>query len=206
MATVTISVESKRLCGYRKLGVNGYGTYLMGEGPGAPCGRMPFPLEVCPCCGSGIKPSRGTTWITPATLFDGLVAEYDCDSPICWSCPLLNLSTDPAILLWVGEAYYPTAAHFMTEANRMGISRKIPSIPHDFRIGQTWVYLAHRKTIPWKHVDGSMEWTPGIFMAFRPSHIDMVVDDEFNVPSYPVALQEALGPEKVRIVKVIKEE
>ena len=205
MAEIVISTETERLCGFRRPGANGWGIYLMGDGEGAPCGRMPFPLEVCPCCGGGVKPSRGTTWIEPANLFEGLIAHYECDSPACWSCPLTNLSTDPALLLWVGEAHYPTAKHFMVESNRMGISRKIPSIPHDFRIGRTWVYLAHRKAIPIEYEDKSLGWIPGIFMAFRPTHIDMVIDDVANVPEYPVKLQDEHGTDRVRIVKVVKD-
>ena len=206
MAQITLSTESERLCGFRRASKDGWGIYLMGDGPGAPCGRMPFPLEVCPCCGSGVKPSRGTTWIQPYNLFREVVSDVDCDSPVCWSCPMNHLGTDKALLLWVGESHYPTATHFMVEANRMGISRKIPSIPHDFRIGKTWVYLAHRKAIGYKNaVTGELEWIPGIFMAFRPTHLDMVIDDVADVPAYPVKLQDEHGTDRVRIVKVVKD-
>ena len=205
MSEVVMSLESERLCGFRKPGVNGYGVYLMGTPSGAPCEAMPFPLEVCPSCGGGIKPSRGVTWIEPYNLFEG-VSHIDCDSPVCWACPIAHLGNDKALLLWVGERFYPTAKHFMIEANRKGISRKISSIPHDFRIGKTWIYLAHRKAIGYiNSVTDEQEWIPGIFMAFKPTHLDMVIDNVVDVPEYPQKLQEEHGDDRVRIVKVVKD-
>lgn len=82
---VTISTEQARGCGYRKPAKDGVGIYLVGDGLGAPCGLLPVPLGVCPCCGGGIKQTRGWTWITPQSLFTdavlGSVAgiERDCD-------------------------------------------------------------------------------------------------------------------------------
>jgi hypothetical protein len=50
-------------------------------------------------------------------------------------------------LLWIGEAFYATTTDFNDEAARLGISRRISSIPNGFEIGKTWVALAHRKAI-----------------------------------------------------------
>ena len=206
MAEIVMSLESERLCGFRKAGANEWGIYLMGDAPGGPCERMPFPLEICPCCGEGIKPSRGTTWIQPYNLFREVIKQVNCNSPVCWSCPMNHLGVDKALLLWVGEKFYPTAKHFMVEANRMGISRKIPYIPHDFRIDKTWVYLAHRRCISYQSInDDETIWIPGIFMAFKPTHLDMVIDNVVDVPEYPQKLQEEHGDDRVRIVKVVKD-
>ena len=205
MAKITISVESARGCGYRKAGKKGYGIYLMADAPSAPCGRLPFPLTVCPCCGAGVKPSRGFTWIMPEKLFMG-TADTNCESPICYACPMNDLiGMGMAGLIWIGEKFYPTAEHFRIEAQRMGISRKIPAVPTDFKIGRTWIFFAHRKAIPYKDSEGELQWYPGVFMATRPTNFDLVIDDATEVPKYAEKLQDDLGADKVRIVKVIKD-
>jgi hypothetical protein len=35
----------------------------------------------------------------------------------------------------------------MSEAARMGVSRRITAVPRDFKVGETWVLLGHRKAI-----------------------------------------------------------
>lgn len=62
-----MACESKRGCGYRKVG----GIYLVGGGIGVPCDRLPFLLETCRTCGQGIKQARGWTWISVEHLFGG---------------------------------------------------------------------------------------------------------------------------------------
>jgi len=146
-----MAVEAKRGCGYRKAG----GTYMVGGELSAPCGRLPLELHVCPVCNSGIKQTRGWTWIKPRVLFkDARECALKNDSrlpgntPCCFFCPL-NPENLPerAGLLWIGEQFYPTPAAFMREAFRMGISRRITAIPRDFKLGETWVMFAHPKAI-----------------------------------------------------------
>lgn len=207
MAVVTVSIEAKRGCGYRKPSKKGYGIYLMGDGPSAPCGRLPFPLTTCPCCGGGIKFSRGFTWIDPSKLFQD-VYDIECDSPVCHLCPLSDFNLlvgQRAGLIWIGEKFYATATEFMRESQRMGVSRKIPSIPNELEIGHTWIFFAHTKAIPYKDDEGNLQWHPGIFQAFRPTRIDFVIDDVENVPAYAERVQDDLGTDVVRIVKVIKD-
>lgn len=60
-----MSQEAIRGCGYRKIG----GLYLCGEYISVPCDRLPYPLDICPTCGGGIKVSRGFTKINPLRLF-----------------------------------------------------------------------------------------------------------------------------------------
>lgn len=203
---VTVSVEGARGCGYRKSGANGWGLYLMADGPFAPCEKLPFPLHVCPVCGHGIKSTRGFTWIEPANLFADL-EEQDCESPACGFCPLGNFSMMQGQhgLLWVGEKFYRSAESFQVESNRMGISRKISTIPQGFKLGSTWIFLAHRKAVYGVDENGELERQPGVFMVFKPQRLDVVIDDENNVPEYAQELQKQYGEEKCRIVKVIRD-
>lgn len=163
-----MAIEAKRGCGFRKVG----GLYLIAPEPGRVCGRLPMPLVVCPACGAGIKPSRGWTWIDPAQLFAGAGCYF---GPSCHSCPAGLLADDPgpAGLLWVGEQYYPTPAHFQAEAAAQGISRRIAAVPRGFEVGKTRVYLAHRIGMP---LNG--EIVPAVFMVIRPLRVELVVTDQ----------------------------
>lgn len=85
-------------------------------------------------------------------------------------------------LIWIGERYYPTPREFNLEAEKMGISRRIRTVPRNFVLGETWVMLAHRKAItgwPYKQSpNGEAEpsYTPGIFKLWLPTEIEVVVD------------------------------
>ena len=205
MAVVTVSVEGERGCGYRTPGTNGFGIYLMADELSAPCLMLPYELTVCPCCGQGIKPARGWTWIEP-DLFGPPVEVSDCGVFYCRSCPVgLGRTWERAGLLWIGERFYSTGYSFTSEAQSMGISRKISALPRDFEIGETWVFFAHRKGEIWINEDKEEEWLPAIFSACKPTHIDLVIDDENDIPEYCERLQERYGPERVRIVKVVRD-
>lgn len=165
---VRISNESARGCGFRKKG----GIYLVSDGSMAPCGRLPIPLTVCPCCNNGIKPARAWTWVDPRPLmkskecpngtggikleigkkldFDAIGADPVGD--LQWrhlqqlhaECPLANANLpERAGLLWIGEKFYPRPEDYMREAGTMGISRRIPAVPRGFKLGDA-VMLAHR--------------------------------------------------------------
>jgi len=189
--SVKISVESKRGCGYRKIG----GKYLVGRGPPIRCGRLPIPLKVCPCCGTGFKPARGWTWVDAERLILACLKDVPCYAPLaeCAHCVINQivsrglLATDnsqdlKAGLIWIGKRFYPTIGHFIIEAEEMGISRRLNSIPRDFKIGETFVLLAHRKVIAEypQQDDGSTrepEFSPGIFRIWKPDAIEVVVDE-----------------------------
>ena len=162
---IQVRVEGKRGCGYRKPG----GFYLISDNPGRGCGKLPIPLDVCPCCGHGIKPSRGWTWINGAQL----AAERPCEiigTAYCAVCPL-SKPMGRVGLLWIGEAYYKTPADFQKEADTMGLSRRISRIPRGFKLGETWVWFAHRKAI--NNPDGTH--TAAVFRVFKPQRIEYVV-------------------------------
>jgi len=192
MANVrVITDEGKRGCGYRKKG----GLYLMCDGVGTPCGKLPIPLTVCPCCGHGIKPSLGWTWVNARQLAEGVKCSHkDCSA----ACPL-HTPPEKAGLLWIGESFYKTPSEWMAEADGMGVSRKVSSVPRGFEVGKDWVMVAHRKAISKKcetcdgsgniadEVDGEQllkkcddceggyKYTAAIFHAFKPDRVEYVI-------------------------------
>lgn len=165
MATIKNSIESARGCGYRKKG----GIYFVSEGIAAPCDKLPIPLTVCPCCNAGIKQSRGFTWIS-SQLFEVKPCDGNCER-----CPM-NLKDLRLGLMWVGEKYYPTVDAFNREAFAMGVSKRISQIPKDFKVGETWIALAHPKAVVTEIVAGvEIGYAPGVFRAFKPDRIEYVV-------------------------------
>ena len=205
---VITSIEAARGCGYRKPSKSGVGIYLIGPAQGAPCGRLPLPLHVCPVCSSGIKASRGWTWIDPGVLFGHLPSPSTACTAGAHACVTCPIGLDPAALLgkhgllWIGEQHYRSPHLFMAEARKRGISRKLGALPKDFKLGETWVFLAHRKTIPDPEHAG--EFLPGVFSMFRPTGVDLVIADEKAVPERAIKLAEELGS-AARIVKVVRD-
>jgi hypothetical protein len=197
---VEVVHEGKRGCGYRKVG----GMYLRGSGFSYDCGRIPIPLMTCPCCGHGFKPARGWTWVDGDRLLE---AAPDCLKPkkYCRRCPLQQLLDDGAGkcgLIWVGEVYYPTTADFDREAEELGLSRRITTVPHDFQVNKTWVLLAHRKAIQKEEtaMGKPPEFIPGIFRIFRPTSVEIVVSGDEPDTVIEDYLKRGLTP-----VKVIRE-
>jgi hypothetical protein len=184
---VQIRVEGPRGCGYRKPG----GTYLVSDGIGVPCGKLPIPMHVCPTCKHGIKPTRGWTWINGTKFARKKVCE---SSPCEATCPLRQ---DPGMvgLLWIGGCYYPTPKDWAREAVRMGVSRRIAKVPRGFEVGRTWVWVGHAKAMqvpcPAKCPPAAVGQPvckkckgagtvgrPAVFHAFRPQRIEYVVRED----------------------------
>ncbi len=165
-----MSVEAIRGCGYRKVG----GLYLCGEGHGMGCDRLPYELKVCPTCGSGVKFSRGFTWLDWLKYAGG--HKEPCHD-VGNKCPMCHpLTVDqPYGLLWVGESFYTPEA-FIKEALEMGVSRRIAAVPRNLKLGKTWVLFAHNKLIR-KQIepDGSNEDVPGVFYAFKPQRAEFLI-------------------------------
>lgn len=199
---VVRQVEKARGCGYRRPSAGGVGIYLVGPSTTMACGRLPFRLHVCSTCGGGIKPSRGWTWINPRALFEvDARALSKCSIPraLCSACWLGDAAPVRAGLLWIGEKFYPSPHDFMREATLFGVSRKIPAIPHGFVLGKTIVYFAHRNAV----VTHDDDIAAGIFAAFRPTGIDLVIDDITHVPAKVQNMIGVLGTDKnVRVVQV----
>lgn len=97
-------------------------------------------------------------------------------------CPVCH-PPEKAFMLWVGEKYYPTPHDFAIEAEKLGVSKAVPSIPRDFELGKTLVYLAHRKAVDLyienknTLVGYEMKKHSGIFMAFRPTHFEILIKE-----------------------------
>lgn len=171
--------EQRRGCGYRKLG----GLYMVADGGAFGCGRFPIPLTICPCCSGGIKQTRSFTWINPSVL----LKDQPCKGSVqrsCTFCPMGQLlEVERAGLLWIGTAFYPTPEAFALEAEKMGVCRRISTVPKDFKIGEHWVFMAHPKAIAGPiQQDGPggkpyQEYTKGIVFAFKPSRIEKCVTE-----------------------------
>ena len=200
-------IEKKRGCGYREPG----GLYLRTDGIGRICGALPIELVVCPTCHQGIKPARGWTWINIAALVDVRGCKLEGDSfdnegkGGCGDCPIADAKIQTAGLIWVGEKFYKTPEDFSREGREMGISRRITMVPRGFKLGETWVALAHRKAI-WNKITedpGTTEiyYKPGIFHIFKPSRIEYVVK-EFD----PQDKLERLEKRGITLVRVEKEQ
>jgi hypothetical protein len=197
-----MAAESKRGCGYRKVG----GLYFVGEGISVPCDRLPYKLESCPVCGAGIHFTRSLTEINPLKLFgthdqqvkvfegepglEGEVTQVLCYDEVrpCWMC---DPTEDPAYIMMVGEKYYPTPDDFREESRKLGISKRIPFIPKKFELGKTIIYLAHNKAcvshepieeavtngvLPGMERDNQMKtiYHLGIFTVFKPLRIEKI--------------------------------
>lgn len=172
---VSVSIEEKRGCGYRVPG----GLYLVSDGAGRDCGLIPFELKVCPCCGEGFKPSRGYRWVDSERILN-LAGRCKLSASECASCPAnpeFRSEMGPAVLIWVSDTHYPHPDDFQKEAARMGISRRISgdALPRGFKIGETWVFLAHKAAIS-KFAGDEPEYLPGVFRIFKPQRIEKIVD------------------------------
>lgn len=141
---VPVRQDSKRGCGWRKPG----GLYLVFDGEARSCGKLPIPLERCPTCSGGIKPTRGWTWVESGPLLAGATCnslEAILDPQMCATCPLGVIDLGRVGLLWIGGKFYATPGDFTRESASQGISRRISAVPKDFVPGETWVLLAHRE-------------------------------------------------------------
>jgi hypothetical protein len=184
-----MAVEAKRGCGFRKVG----GLYLVGSSSGIRCDRLPIALEICRCCGQGIKQTRGFTWVDIAGLVGGdhmvnMTPEelgpvpesgYKATARHCHChefCPLCHnvASMGRGGLLWIGTQFYPTIEAFEAEAGLLGISRRITTVPRGFEIGKTWLLLAHSRGIIKPSGDLTAKYVPAIFRVWKPERLERI--------------------------------
>lgn len=103
--------------------------------------------------------------------------------------------------MWVGEKYYRHPDEFTKESIAQGISKRIAQIPHDFEIGKTWIALAHLRacqtTIHFEN-ETKVQFDPGIFMVFKPTAIEYVVD-----PNDSAEKLQRLENRGITLVKVV---
>lgn len=205
---VQVRYDKERGCGWRKPG----GIYLISDSVSAPCGKLPLPLTVCPCCSAGIKFTRGFTWVDGDALF----RTVECKSAKCHcaSCPM-NADEPPSLgrcgLLWIGEATYKTPGDWLEEATKLGISRRISTVPLDFKLGETWIMVAHIKAIAetcklknprdCEICKGKVwHYTPAVFQVFRPQAIEYVVTGKETEEELERLVKRGITP--VRIERV----
>lgn len=160
-----MAIEPRRGCGYRKVG----GLYLVGSGLAAPCDNLPFPLEVCPVCGEGLRWTRSPRRINALRLF-GFHAPCSC--PL--SCPVCMPDDGPHYLLGVGHRQY-SPEDFCFETMLYGVCKRIPAVPRELELGVTWIYLVHRHAIAAPGREGEGAYTAGVFCAFRPQRVELLV-------------------------------
>jgi hypothetical protein len=160
------------------------------------CDRLPYQIENCPTCGSGLKFTRAWTWLdwlkyanVHAGKLDVLpgpdgISYQRCSDltvcPVCWP----DRFPQPYGLLWVGEKFYSPEA-FVRESFQMGISRRlpytgdIPRAPKLLKLGWTWVVFAHKHVIhKGEDEKGNGVWMPAIFHAFKPSRLELLIWQE----------------------------
>lgn len=191
---VSVSLEGKRGCGYRKPG----GMYMVNDGPGLPCGRIPFPLSVCPCCGEGFRPSRGYRWVDGERILQAAPACAYLPDGCRETCAFAAGNEEAvgrAILIWVSADSYPTTSDFMKEAEAMGVSRRITgdALPRGLVIGETWIFLAHKQAID----ELSDEPSPGVFHAYQPSRVEYVVTGEETDEEIESMVERGISPVQV---------
>jgi len=142
-----MAVEARRGCGYRKVGC----LYLVGGGIWVACDRLPYEVGPCPTCGEGVH----------------------CKDK--FPCHMCHPSDEPAFLLGVGEKYY-TPESFTFEAQTMGVSKLVTFIPKKLKLGETWVYLLHKKGIMAGQDENRKPiHKMAVFAAFVPQRVEMPV-------------------------------
>ncbi len=205
LSDVPVVQEGRRGCGFRK----GGGLYLRTDAAGQPCGKLPFDLNTCSCCGAGIKQTRGWTWVEPARLFEGVKCAGMALSPgsvlklqdgCATFCPLSDARIawmGRAGLLWIGTQFYPTPEDFLDEALHWGLSRRIKTIPHGFKLGETWVCCAHAH----HHRDLlTGKWQAAIFRVFKPQRIEYVCKGDETEGQLQKLVERGISPVRVERV------
>lgn len=180
-----MAIEPKRACGYRKVGA----TYLVGPLGDEKCHLLPVKLGICPTCNTGIKQTRGWTWVDPLGLWDSKWSnKYECagegySANHCDDCPLCNLDNfngDKAGLLWVGENFYENPKDFLKEAVELGVSKRISAVPNGFIAGMDYVLLAHPSAIEGNNPPNYVDPKPGIFLLWKPARIEKIITETMS--------------------------
>jgi hypothetical protein len=189
-SAIKIVHEGKRGCGYRVE----KGIYFRSDGSTIGCGKFPIELTVCPCCNQGIKPSRSFQWINLSRFIEG----KSCDGGHrCDFCPASDKNLSKLTkcgLLFVGAKFYRTPEAFVNEAMAMGISRRINFVPKEFKLGESWVALAHEKAIPRVVENQPVTYTTAIFSLFKPDRIEIVVSGQESDEVIESYLRRGLSP------------
>jgi hypothetical protein len=185
--------EAKRGCGYRAVGA----MYLVGEYIPVECDRLPYPLDVCPVCGAGIKVGRGFTKINPLHLFgihQGCIDQHHCR--IC--APADGV----AFIMRVGEKFYPSPGDFIKEGISLGVSKRIPFIPKELEVGKTAVYLAHKLACRVEELDPAQAVTIGEHLLKQQGLTDAIQEPMLPAArgTYKLGIFAAFTPQRVEML------
>lgn len=180
-----MAIEAKRKCGYRKIG----GLYLCGTGVGIDCHRLPMEVHACPVCSCGIKYSRGFTWLDAHGFFGKCDEKGACHKINCAVC---SPPEGKHGLMWIGKKFY-TPDEFTKEASLLGISKRISVVPRNFKLGETWIYLAHleagerllteeeKENMKKEEIfcanDEIVKRIPAVFYCFKPQRIEKIITE-----------------------------
>lgn len=203
--------EARRGCGYRKIG----GLYLVSD-PGITlvCDGLPLELEPCDCCGFQPPFSRNLQRISWRYIHQaehnhhialkarGVAGEVCSCPPQCPICHPETQELKSHGLMQVGKKFY-TPRSFIKEAMNLGISKRIPDIPHWLILDETWILLAHDNTpkVPLEKLksNGLLEKEPetfrAVFYAFKPKRIEMPVwKDEISEEEIELLMSRNITP------------
>lgn len=162
------------------------GFYLVASQPAIPCDALPASLEVC----SSLVRDKKTT-----TRWKWLVKKVG--------------------LLWISRRFYRQPEDFIGEARELGFCISINRIPKGFKLGETWVALAHNtKTIfcpdcVAKKVNfncrtcGGKRWIlkPSVFGLFKPEAVQYVTDGTEESQFIDGLVERGITPVKVERAK-----
>lgn len=197
--------EIERGCGKRELG----GMYLVGEGIAIPCDRLPYNIVLCPTCGGGLHQQRNFQWVD-WHKYAGKHDSCKCKAPNCPICKPVE-GVRKYGLLWVGERSY-TPESFIEEAIKHGVSKRIPWVPKELKLGETWILLAHPDAgvittkSKQKKLDGDQveekEKHPAVFYVFKPKRVEKLVRENTPEPELNKLVKAGITPVLVKAENV----
>jgi hypothetical protein len=130
-----------------------------------------------------------------AQMIAATTATADAAYAIRYQPPRYQVAPD--ILDWVGSTHYPTAEAFIEEANRLGISRRIPGVPKAVVTPWSRGFLAHG------NVDlGDGTRGPAVFGYYHVAQMQEVVSEETVMPD---GWYQARGVHPVRVARITPE-
>jgi hypothetical protein len=131
--------------------------------------------------------------VNPVALFGG--PHINCESREHFHlCPVCAGTIERAGLVWIGTQFYKTPDAFLQEGAALGFSRRVTTIPRGFKVGETWVLLAHPKAIVLADSPKGDEMpgdvTPGIFFVWKPERIEKILPESTRGSDDVKALEE----------------
>ena len=185
-------IEPERVCGYRQVG----GLYMVCPGKTYYCDRLPLRIPECPYCGEHPRFTRGIAKIYPK----GLWGWHSGDDPRgCTDKKTCNVCYpgNKAYLMWMGKDYTLDALY--NEAKKLGISKRIPRVPHDFEMGDE-VWLAKKGYITDPN-DKRVKYD-AVVMTFVPTAIEYLAESKKKYTKKEETKMQELADQGVHIVYV----